>query len=67
MKPNNLLIASNGQLKLGDFGLARLFGSLNRRFTHQFFALCYRAPELLFGSKHYGPVVDIWAAGCIFA
>lgn len=67
MKPNNLLIASDGQLKLGDFGLARLFGSPDRRFTHQVFALWYRAPELLFGAKHYGPVVDIWAAGCIFA
>lgn len=67
MKPNNLLIASDGQLKLGDFGLARLFGSPNRRFTDQVFALWYRAPELLFGSKHYGPAVDVWAAGCIFA
>ncbi|RRT83422.1 hypothetical protein GW17_00011781 [Ensete ventricosum] len=26
MKPNNLLIASDGQLKLADFGLARIFG-----------------------------------------
>lgn len=35
MKPNNLLIGENGLLKLADFGLARLFGSPNRRFTHQ--------------------------------
>jgi len=35
MKPNNLLIGSNGQLKLADFGLARVFGSPDRRFTHQ--------------------------------
>ena len=35
MKPNNLLIGSNGQLKLADFGLARIFGSPDRRFTHQ--------------------------------
>jgi len=35
MKPNNLLIGSNGQLKLADFGLARMFGSPDRRFTHQ--------------------------------
>ncbi|KAH9306915.1 hypothetical protein KI387_011319 [Taxus chinensis] len=67
MKPNNLLIAPDGQLKLGDFGLARLFGSPNRRFTHQVFALWYRAPELLYGAKHYGSGVDVWAAGCIFA
>ncbi|XP_019176934.1 PREDICTED: cyclin-dependent kinase D-1-like [Ipomoea nil] len=67
MKPNNLLIGSNGQLKLADFGLARLFGSPDRRFTNQVFARWYRAPELLFGAKHYGPGVDVWAAACIFA
>jgi cyclin-dependent kinase 7 len=35
MKPNNLLIGAEGQLKLGDFGLARIFGSPERNFTHQ--------------------------------
>ncbi|KAL7192430.1 hypothetical protein ACSBR2_024295 [Camellia fascicularis] len=67
MKPNNLLIGPHGQLKLGDFGLAHLFGSQDRRFTHQVFARWYRAPELLFGAKAYGPAVDVWAAACIFA
>jgi len=27
----------------------------------------YRAPELLFGARCYGPAVDTWAAGCIIA
>ena len=63
LKPNNLLIAPNGALKLADFGLARVFGSPNRKFTHQVFARWYRAPELLLGSKAYGPGVDIWAVG----
>ncbi|CAK9185602.1 unnamed protein product [Ilex paraguariensis] len=67
MKPNNLLIGHHGQLKIADFGLARIFGSPDRRFTHQVFARWYRAPELLFGAKQYGPVVDVWAAACIFA
>ncbi|KAL8124076.1 cyclin-dependent kinase D-3-like [Apium graveolens] len=67
MKPNNLLIGPKGQLKLADFGLARIFGSPDRRFTHQVFARWYRAPELLFGAKQYGPGVDVWAAACIFA
>ncbi|KAL8488056.1 hypothetical protein ACS0TY_024364 [Phlomoides rotata] len=67
MKPNNLLIGPGGQLKLADFGLARIFGSPDRRFTHQVFARWYRAPELLFGAKQYGPGVDVWAAACIFA
>ncbi|MED6120244.1 Cyclin-dependent kinase D-1 [Stylosanthes scabra] len=39
MKPNNLLIGSNGQLKLADFGLARIFGSPDRRFTHQMLSI----------------------------
>jgi len=67
LKPNNLLIAPDGCLKLADFGLARIFGSPDRRFTHQVFARWYRAPELLLGSKTYGPGVDVWAVGCIFA
>lgn len=33
----------------------------------QVFARWYRSPELLYGSTCYGPAVDIWAAGCIFA
>lgn len=67
MKPNNLLIGADGQLKLADFGLARIFGSPDRKFTHQVFARWYRAPELLFGAKQYGSGVDVWAAACIFA
>lgn len=27
----------------------------------------YRAPELLYGSREYGPEVDVWAAGMVFA
>eukprot|EP00967_Tisochrysis_lutea_P001431 scaffold1908_cov27-Tisochrysis_lutea.AAC.2 len=27
----------------------------------------YRPPELLFGAKFYGPSVDLWSMGCIFA
>jgi serine/threonine protein kinase len=56
-----------GELKLADFGLARIFGSPDRKFTNQVFARWYRPPELLFGSTLYGPGVDVWAAGCVFA
>ncbi|KAI7989354.1 Cyclin-dependent kinase F-1 [Camellia lanceoleosa] len=27
----------------------------------------FRAPELLFGSTKYGPEIDLWSLGCIFA
>ncbi|XP_054160443.1 cyclin-dependent kinase 7-like [Oppia nitens] len=67
LKPNNLLIGENGVLKIGDFGLAKAFGSPNRIYTHQVVTRWYRAPELLFGSRMYGTGVDMWAIGCILA
>jgi cyclin-dependent kinase-like len=27
----------------------------------------YRSPELLVGDTQYGPPVDIWAIGCVYA
>ena len=38
-----------------------------RKFALTQVTIWYRAPELLFGGKHYTSAVDIWAAGCIFA
>ncbi|CAO3569951.1 unnamed protein product [Mortierella alpina] len=67
MKPNNLLLGRDGQLKLADFGLARDFGDRGRQLTAQVVTRWYRAPELLLGAKEYGYGVDIWAIGCIFA
>uniref|UniRef100_A0A8C6PKK2 Cyclin-dependent kinase 7 n=1 Tax=Nothobranchius furzeri TaxID=105023 RepID=A0A8C6PKK2_NOTFU len=67
LKPNNLLLDSNGVLKLADFGLAKAFGSPNRIYTHQVVTRWYRSPELLFGAKMYGVGVDMWAVGCILA
>lgn len=67
LKPNNLLVNSNGVLKIGDFGLAKFFGSPNRIYTHQVVTRWYRAPELLFGARIYGIGVDMWAVGCILA
>jgi len=67
MKPNNLLIDTKGVLKIADFGLAKLYGSPSRVYTHQVVTRWYRCPELLFGARNYGVGVDIWAAGCILA
>ncbi|ORE09826.1 Pkinase-domain-containing protein [Rhizopus microsporus var. microsporus] len=67
MKPNNLLISSNGTLKIADFGLARDWGDPGKQMTSQVVTRWYRSPELLFGAKEYSYAVDIWAVGCIFA
>ena len=28
---------------------------------------CLRPPELLLGATKYGPAIDMWSVGCIFA
>ncbi|KAF6147705.1 hypothetical protein GIB67_003036 [Kingdonia uniflora] len=65
---SNLLIDNEGNLKLADFGLARSFtGDQNSNLTNRVITLWYRPPELLLGSTKYGPAVDMWSVGCIFA
>lgn len=64
------MVTSSGSIKIGDLGLARLF----HKPLHALFSgdkvvvtIWYRAPELLLGSRHYTPAIDLWAVGCIFA
>ncbi len=67
LKPQNLLIDKEGNLKLADFGLARAFGVPLRTYTHEVVTLWYRAPEILLGGRQYSTGIDIWSVGCIFA
>ncbi|XP_067632721.1 cyclin-dependent kinase 20 [Eurosta solidaginis] len=69
IKPANLLITDNEKLKIADFGLARLYfpKDENKLYSPQVSTRWYRAPEILWGSQKYGPAVDMWAAGCVFA
>ena len=67
LKPQNLLLSSNGLIKLADFGLARAFGVPIRTFTHEVVTLWYRPPEILLGCKYYSTEVDIWSLGAIFS
>lgn len=66
LKLSNLLFSNKGELKLCDFGLARIFGEPNKAMTPKVVTLWYRAPELLMGCKDYTVAVDMWAVGCIF-
>mmetsp|Transcript_47731 Transcript_47731/g.108324 ORF Transcript_47731/g.108324 Transcript_47731/m.108324 type:complete len:301 (-) Transcript_47731:296-1198(-) len=65
MKPQNLLVTTEGRLKLADFGLARAFCPPIRPLTHEVVTLWYRPPEILLGSTTYAPPVDVWAVGVI--
>ncbi|KAH3671023.1 hypothetical protein OGAPHI_000734 [Ogataea philodendri] len=67
LKPQNLLISSKGELKLGDFGLARAYGIPVNTFSNEVVTLWYRAPDVLLGSRSYSTSIDMWSAGCIMA
>ncbi|KHO01702.1 Cell division control protein [Metarhizium album ARSEF 1941] len=62
LKPQNLLIDKEGNLKLADFGLARAFGVPLRTYTHEVVTLWYRAPEILLGGRQTlgTPDDEVW-------
>mmetsp|Transcript_13534 Transcript_13534/g.51627 ORF Transcript_13534/g.51627 Transcript_13534/m.51627 type:complete len:440 (-) Transcript_13534:408-1727(-) len=66
IKPQNLLVRADGVLKVADWGLARCTDRGGRAHTAEVVTVWYRAPELLLGSRHYTPAVDLWSAGCVF-
>uniref|UniRef100_A0A3B5MIC1 Cyclin-dependent kinase 21 n=1 Tax=Xiphophorus couchianus TaxID=32473 RepID=A0A3B5MIC1_9TELE len=65
LKPENILVSSRREIKIADFGLARIH-TYNIALTPGVVTLWYRAPEVLLNSV-YMSSVDIWSAGCIFA
>ncbi|CAK8998420.1 Extracellular signal-regulated kinase 1 (ERK1) (MAP kinase 1) [Durusdinium trenchii] len=69
LKPRNLLVNSNCDLKICDYGLARLAMSNGdcRPLTEYVCTRWYRAPEVLCSWADYGSAIDMWSVGCIFA
>jgi len=70
LKPRNLLVNSNCDLKICDFGLARFSEPENNDrcvMSNYIATRWYRAPEVILSRKKYTKAVDIWAVGCILA
>lgn len=70
LKPRNLLVNENWDLKICDFGLSRAeipevvkAGAMTDYISTRW----YRAPELLWGADNYTSAVDMWSIGWIFA
>lgn len=63
IKPDNIFVSSNGQFKLGDFGVARTIektaAGLSRKGTYS-----YMAPEIYNGNE-YGFEADIYSLGIV--
>lgn len=64
LKPSNILVNENCDLKICDFGLARV---QDPQMTGYVSTRYYRAPEIMLTWQKYDTEVDIWSVGCIFA
>ena len=64
LKPENLLLDAQGQLKVADFGLANIMR--DGAFLH---TSCgspnYAAPEVIQSRAYAGPEIDVWSCGVI--
>ena len=75
LKPGNILVSKDCQLRITDFGLARFLDDETKRgenevspMTQYVVTRWYRPPELLLAPKlPYGEAVDLWSIGCILA
>lgn len=75
LKPGNLLVSKDCQLRITDFGLARYMDDETLKGnndsnpqTEYVVTRWYRCPELLLSpNRPYSTAIDIWSVGCIMA
>lgn len=73
LKPGNLLVNSDCDLKICDFGLARSAkpsqeAEKKAEFMTEYVATrWYRAPEIILTFQSYTKAIDMWSVGCILA
>ncbi|XP_066931475.1 mitogen-activated protein kinase 14-like [Clytia hemisphaerica] len=65
LKPSNVAVNENCELKILDFGLARI--GAEEGMTGYVATRWYRAPEIMLNWMQYNSKVDIWSVGCIMA
>ncbi|KAL4063110.1 kinase-like protein [Scleroderma citrinum] len=71
LKPGNLLVNSDCELKICDFGLSRGFDAVpdehaGGNLTEYVATRWYRAPEIMLSFRRYTTAIDVWSIGCIF-
>jgi mitogen-activated protein kinase 1/3 len=70
LKPSNILLNTSCDLKICDFGLARVADPTHDHkgmLTEYVATRWYRAPEIMLNPKAYFKAIDVWSVGCIFA
>ncbi|KAK7196912.1 mitogen activated protein kinase [Novymonas esmeraldas] len=63
--PANILVNTNCDLKICDFGLAKEENDQGEYMTDYVTMRWYRAPELVMEDKDYSVQIDVWGIGCI--
>ena len=63
LKPENLLVTTDGQIKMSDFGFSRFVW--NKKIDVRCGSPCYVSPEIINSAPVDGPKSDIWSAGVI--
>ena len=66
IKPNNILLNDECDVKICDFGFARELQSGGPERTEYVVTRFYRAPEIMLNSKKYDSRIDMWSLGCTF-
>jgi serine/threonine protein kinase len=71
LKPGNVLISLDGNVKIADLGLARAVNDdgtdYEEALTEYVVTRWYRAPEIMLTAGQYTYAVDTWSLGCILA
>lgn len=65
IKPDNILVNTNNDIRVVDFGWARHINS-TYELTKVIANIHYRAPEVCLRNQIHDSKVDIWAVGCLF-
>eukprot|EP00747_Dinoflagellata_sp_TGD_P024978 gnl/TRDRNA2_/TRDRNA2_130927_c0_seq1.p1 gnl/TRDRNA2_/TRDRNA2_130927_c0~~gnl/TRDRNA2_/TRDRNA2_130927_c0_seq1.p1 ORF type:complete len:854 (-),score=169.08 gnl/TRDRNA2_/TRDRNA2_130927_c0_seq1:7-2529(-) len=65
LKPGNFFITKKGDLKLGDFGIAKALSSTVACVNSMAGTPYYLAPEVV-QEKPYGLAADVWSMGVVF-
>ncbi|KAF9557338.1 Pkinase-domain-containing protein [Agrocybe pediades] len=71
LKPGNLLVNADCELKICDFGLSRGYDTspdeMASHLTEYVATRWYRAPEIMLAYRRYDTAIDVWSIGCILA
>jgi len=65
LKPENLLLDENMNIKIVDFGLSNTYKKTTDTLKTACGSPCYASPEMIAGKRYLGIDTDLWSLGVI--